>query len=105
MYSTTSTSEEKVLITLNPSTSAGNPAVVDSAPAWNLLEGDCTLVPAQDGMSCELISGASGVINQIEVTADGDMTEGVRSISEIIVYTVTAPEAANLGISSTVSLK
>jgi len=59
----------------------------------------------KDGMSCELISGASGVINQIEVTADGDMTEGVRSISEIIVYTVTAPEAANLGISSTVSLK
>ena len=57
MFAINSTNEEKVLISLNPTTAAGNPAQVDGAPVWNVTSGDCTLEVAADGLSCFLISG------------------------------------------------
>jgi hypothetical protein len=105
MYPVTSTNEEKVTIVLNPTTAAGNPATVDGAPVWSIESGDATLEVAADGLSCVIISGAADVVNTISVTADADMGEGVSSISETIVYTVTAAQAAGLGVSSSVSPK
>jgi len=106
MFPVNSTSEQKVLITLNPTTAAGNPATVDGAPVWSVIEGDCTLEVAADGLSCYLISGAADVVNQVSVSADADLDEGeVREISELIVYAVVAPEATGLGIAAAVENK
>jgi hypothetical protein len=106
MFPVNSTSEQKVLITLNPTTAAGNPAIVDGSPVWSVIEGDCTLEVAADGLSCYLISGAADVVNQISVSADADLDAGeVREISELIVYAVVAPEATGLGIAAAVENK
>lgn len=90
------TSEEKILVTLSPKTAAGNDASVEN-PVWSVVSGDATLVPSEDGLSCELVSGASG-INEIKVTADADLGEGVVEISSDITLAVTSPLAADLGI-------
>ena len=106
MFPINSTSEQKVLISLNPTTAAGNPATVDGAPVWSVIEGDCTLEVAADGLSCYLISGAANVVNQVSVTADADLDGGeVREISELIIYSVVAPEATALGIAAVVENK
>jgi len=105
MYPVTSTNEEKVTIVLNPTTAAGNPASVDGAPVWSVESGDATLEVAADGLSCVIISGAAEVVNTVTVTADADMGAGVVSISETIVYTVSAAQATGLGVNSTVSPK
>jgi hypothetical protein len=106
MFPVNSTSEQKVLISLNPTTAAGNPATVDGAPVWSVIEGDCTLEVAADGLSCYLISGAANVVNQVSVTADADLDGGeVREISELIVYAVLAPEATALGLNAAVENK
>ena len=106
MFPVNSTSEQKVLITLNPVTAAGNPANLDGAPVWSVVEGDCTLEVAADGLSCYLISGAANVVNHVSVTADADLDGGeVREISELIVYAVLAPEATALGLNAAVENK
>jgi len=105
MYSVTSNNEEKVVISLAPVTAAGNPAPLDGMPTWAVMSGDATLEVSADGMSCTFISGVANVINEVSVTADADLGEGVRTISETIVYTVTPAEAATLGIASEVSPK
>jgi hypothetical protein len=106
MFPVNSTSEQKVLISLNPTTAAGNPATVDGAPVWSVIEGDCTLEVAADGLSCYLVSGAANIVNQVSVSADADLDEGeVREISELIVYAVVAPEATALGIAALVENK
>lgn len=106
MFPVNSTSEQKVLISLNPTTAAGNPATVDGAPVWSVIEGDCTLEVAADGLSCYLVSGAANVVNQVTVNADADLDEGeVREISELIIYAVVAPEATALGIAALVENK
>ena len=106
MFPVNSTSEQKVLISLNPVTAAGNPATLDGAPVWTVTEGDCTLEVAADGLSCYLISGAANVVSYITVSADADLdgTE-VREISESIVYAVLAPEATALGLNAAVENK
>jgi hypothetical protein len=105
MITVTSTTEEKVTVVLSPTTAAGNPAVVDGIPTYEVLEGDVILQPSEDGLSCDIISGSPDTINQIAVKADADLGEGVRELTETIVYTVTAPEAASLGVNVSVSAK
>lgn len=106
MFPVSSTNEEKVLISINPVTPAGNPAVVDGAPNWAVLEGDCILEVSADGLSCYLISGEANVANIVEVSADADLDSGeVRTISETIIYTVVPAEATALGLTTSVEPK
>lgn len=93
----TITSEEKILATLAPLTAAGNPAQVDGTPAWEVVSGDATLEVSEDGMSCYLISGSVGN-SQITVTADADLGEGVRNITDTIDLAVVSAEASSLGL-------
>ena len=106
MFPITSTNEEKVLVSINPTTAAGNPATVDGVPTWTVTSGDCTLEVAADGLSAYIISGSANVANMIEVSADADLdAEEVRTITETIVYTVVAAEAQALGINAAVEPK
>lgn len=106
MFPISSTSEQKVLIVLNPTTAAGNPATLEGEPTWSLLEGDAVIEVQPGGLSAYLVSGSANVVNQVEVKADADLDiDEVREISEIIVYTVVAPEAEALGLSASIEAK
>jgi hypothetical protein len=96
----TITNEQKVLVTLAPTTEAGNPATLDGIPTWNVTEGDATLEVAEDGLSAFLVSGAADVNSKIEVSADADLGEGVVTLTDVIDLAVVAASASKLGIVS-----
>lgn len=92
------TTEQKILVTLNPLTAAGNPAELDGTPVWTVLEGDSTLQVAEDGKSAYILSGNAGS-TVVEITADADLDDDeVRTITDLIAVNVVAAEAAGLGL-------
>lgn len=94
----TITNEEKVQVTLAPTTAAGNPALLDGIPTWEVTEGDATIEVSVDGLSCMLISGAADVNSKIQVTADADLGEGVVTLTDLIDLAVVPASASKLGI-------
>ena len=94
----TITNEEKVLVTLAPTTAAGNPATLDGVPTWTVIEGDATLEVSEDGLSSFLVSGNADVNSKIEVTADADLGEGVVTLTDVIDLAVVAAQASVLGL-------
>lgn len=94
------TNEQKILVTLAPTTAAGNPAPLDGAPVWTVAEGDVTLEVAEDGLSAYIISGVPGS-SLVSISADADMDAGEeRQISDVIAVTVVPAEAATMGLSA-----
>lgn len=94
----TITNEQKVLVTLAPTTAAGNSATLDGVAAWSVVSGDATLEVAEDGLSAYLVSGVADVNSQIEVTADADLGEGVVTLTDVIDLAVVAAQASVLGL-------
>lgn len=94
----TITNEEKVQVTLAPTTAAGNPASLDGLPTWEVTSGDATLEVAADGLSAFLVSGAPGVNSQIAVTADADLGAGIVTLSDVIDLAVVLASASALGL-------
>lgn len=91
------TNEQKIKVTLTPTTASGNPATLDGVPTWTVTSGDATVEPAEDGMSAYLVSGSVGASN-IEVSADADLGEGVRRLTDVTGLNVVPAEAAGLGL-------
>lgn len=96
----TITNEQKIKLTLNPTTAAGNPATVDGAPVWTVIEGDATIEPSEDGLSCYLISGEANVNSKITVTADADLGEGVIALTDTVDLAVVPASASVLGLTA-----
>lgn len=94
----TITNEQKVMVTLAPTTAAGNPAVLDGAPVWAVVSGDATLEVSEDGLSAFLVSGEADVTSQIEVTADADLGEGIVTLTDVVDLAVVAAQASALGL-------
>ena len=94
----TITNEEKVQVTLAPTTAAGNPATLDGVPTWTVIEGDATLEVAVDGLSAFLVSGAADVNSKIEVSADADLGEGVVTLTDVVDLAVVPASASALGL-------
>lgn len=94
----TITNEQKVEVTLDPRTAAGNPATLDGTPTWTVTAGDATLEVATDGLSAFLVSGAADVNSVIEVSADADLGEGVQTIVDTVDLAVVAASASALGL-------
>ena len=96
MVPVTTTDEQKIAIRLAPVTASGNPATLDGDVAFTVVEGDATVevVDGTGGLEFYLVSGAANTVSRITATADADLGEGVREISEEFVYTVTGAEAA-----------
>lgn len=94
------TNEEKILVSLAPTTAAGNPAALDGLAVWSSDNTDvATVEVSADGLSAYVISGTPGMAN-ITVVADADLDEGeVRELSDVIAVNITAAEAAGLGLS------
>ena len=95
----TITNEQKVEVILAPLTEAGNPAQIDGAPVWEVIEGDATLEVAADGMSAYLVSGEANINSKIKVTADADLGDGISELSDIIDLAVVPATASLLGLS------
>ena len=90
------TNEEKVAVSINPQTAAGNPAQVDGDFNLEVVEGDVTLEVAEDGTKY-IVSGAEGT-SKVRVSADADLGEGVQTIEDIVDIIVVPAGASNLGI-------
>ena len=93
----TITNEEKVQVTIDPRTPAGNVAQLDGVPSWSVTDGDATLEVATDGMSAFLVSGDPDVNSTIEVTADADLGSGTITITDVITLAVVLAQASALG--------
>lgn len=93
------TDEQKVLVTLAAVTPKGKPVKVDGVPTWEVQSGDSQVQPTPDGLSATIVSADAPGITVINVTADADLDEGVRNITEVLNVTVVDPQASSLGIS------
>lgn len=94
------TNEEKVKITLHPTTPGGRPAEVDGEPEWEVQAGNVTLEPSEDGMSCDIISADDPGNSEVIVRADADLGEGVVEISDVIHVQVDSAQATSLGLTA-----
>ncbi len=94
------TTEQKVQVTLKPTTQAGQPAQLDpkSPPKWSVPTGDCKLEVADDGMSAWIISSDTPGQSQVLVDADADLGDGVVDVSDFLTVNVAGAMAANLGL-------
>ena len=85
------TNEEKILVTLSPTTAAGNAAALDGEPTWTVTEGDATLDVLPGGLSAYLISGAAGA-STVLVSADADLDAGeTRELTDVIALPEPVP--------------
>lgn len=92
-----STTDEKVLVRLEPKTAGGQPAKVDGKPEWS-VDGttDVTVEPSEDGLSAYFVSGSTPGAFTWRVKADADTGEGVRHIEEFGTYTIVDAQAEAL---------
>jgi len=98
MLQITSTNEEKVLVTLEPLTAAGNPASVEGV-VLTVTAGDATVEEVEPNVSYYIVSGEGG-LSAITITADVDLGTEVNEITDEIEYFVVAAQASSLGLSS-----
>jgi hypothetical protein len=93
------TDSQKVTLSINPVTKAGNPAPVDGKPTWSLgCEDHLKLEVTEDGLSAVISSLGKLGFCQVNVKADADLGEGVEEIAGAIDIEVKAGKAVNLGI-------
>lgn len=93
------TNEQKIKVTVQPTTAAGNPAPIDGVPTFEVTAGDATVeLIADEPNSAYLLSGAADQVSTIVVKADADLGEGVTEIAEEITLNVVQASANALGV-------
>ena len=97
MLELTCTNEEKIKVTVVPTTRGGVPVALDGLVSVSIQsgEGDVALV---DDTSFYLISGLSPGDTTYLVEADADLGDGVQTISDIITLKVEGALASSLGL-------
>lgn len=93
------TNEQEVDVTLAPKTEAGLTAKLDGSPGWQVMIGECEVIPSEDGLTATIVSSDTPGTSQILVEADADLGDGVETISAVITVEVTGAKATNLGLS------
>lgn len=93
----TMTTEEKALLSVTPTTEAGNPAPIEGAVTYTITSGTCTIEPV-DALTAYVVSGAEPGDSTVVATADADLGAGVVHITDTLVVHVTSPLAENLGL-------
>ena len=82
----------------------GNPAAVEGAPVWSSSDPALVSVePAADGLGAVIkaVGPVTSTPVQINVSADADLGEGVRTITGLLEVTVIAADAAAIAIPPT----
>lgn len=91
------TNEQKIKLTVAPTTAAGKPAELDGDVKFT-VESGTSAVERIDARSAYLISSDTPGDTVIIVEADADLGEGVETISDVVKLTVEGARAANLGL-------
>lgn len=108
----TSTTEEKIVVRINPTTTSGKPSAVEAgSTTLSILTGGAAAVMAtQAEIDADVAAGNSGLVGFLvsedaagtsawQVQADADLGAGVLTISDGGTYSYNSPQAANLGVS------
>lgn len=95
----TCTNEQKVLAHLNPKTSTGRPAEVESGSiTWTKQSGEATNEAGPDEKSQWLVSSDTPGDTVYVVSADADLGEGVETIQDVVTLKVSGAKAESLGL-------
>jgi hypothetical protein len=93
----TLSTEEKVLVTVQPLTEAGNPAPVDGAATFTVTSGTCT-IEGVDTLSAYVVSGSAPGDSLVTMACDADLGAGVVPVSDTLTVHVTSATAASLAV-------
>lgn len=91
------TTEQRVSVTVQPKTAAGNPARIDGAVEWTSTDPNVATVQSTGPMSAMVVSVGPGV-TQILATFDADLGEGVRAVEMSGALEVVEAEAVTAEI-------
>jgi len=95
------TDVQKVSLSIQPVSAAGNPAPVDGAPVWSSSAPDVvTVTAAPDGMSAVAVTTGKLGTAQISVSADADLGAGVTTITGTLDLEVQASQAVSLNVTA-----
>lgn len=95
------TNEQKVVVHLNPVTTALKPAKLDGAPTWAVISGPAKVNPAADGLSAEIVSDDNDLSDTIiKVDGDADLGSGVEDVADTITVKTIHANAASLGLTA-----
>lgn len=113
MEKVTSTTEQKVPIYVTPKSQGGKDVTLDGRPVLEVLAGGATVQNAtqeeadadetasgKKGLAGFVVSEDSAGTSSIRVSADADLGEGVRTISDSFDYEYGDPQAEALGTSA-----
>jgi len=95
------TNEEKVPVTASPVSATGKPAPVDGALKITVQSGEGTF--EQDPafpLVFKAVSGDNPGETSYLVEADADLGEGVVTISDVVVLTVSSASAVSFGLAA-----
>jgi hypothetical protein len=92
--------DHKVLVSIEPVDSKGNPAKVDGIPAWTSSADNTAYITgvASDGLSATVMPGDTLGTCQINVQADADLGSGVTQINGVLDVQVVAGQAVGFQI-------
>lgn len=93
------TDVQKVALSVNPKSAAGNPAPVDGVPSWTSSNPEVlTVTPSADGLSAEAVTTGKLGTAQVQCVADADIGEGVTELTAVLEVEVKASAAVQLAI-------
>jgi len=98
MLDLTIDNEQKVKVTVNPVTGAGNPVVLDGTIEVAISSGDGTFEVQPDGVSVYLISGDLPGDTVYTISGDADLGAGVVNIADVVTLHVEGAQAQALGL-------
>jgi hypothetical protein len=93
----TLSTEQKVLVHVQPMTEAGNVAPVDGVATFTVTSGTCTVAP-EGQLSAYIVSGSDPGASIISASVDADLGAGVVPVVDTITATVTSATAESLTI-------
>lgn len=95
------TDVQKVELSISPTSAAGNPAPVDGSPVWTSSdETVLTVTASEDGLSAVAVTTGKLGKAQVNVSADADMGEGVKTVTGVLEVEVRVSEAVSLAVTS-----
>jgi hypothetical protein len=96
---------QKLKVSIKIKDKFGNEAKVDGVPAWSQMDDSKgSLVASEDGMSAEFSPSGPVGTNEIKVSCDADLGEGVKPLEGKLEIEIEAGQAEVLEINAEISI-